>query len=465
MAFRDGSLWMSEVEAEELGAALGTTLKENFPAFLEKMVGDKNENEFLKKFIDAEMRRLLKSASTRKAPWGLDMKPLDPMSIHTIEKRLYSEPAGGDHTKADDVTKRLWKLNDELYIMSKALDAPVHSLRCFDHYKNEWSELAKALNIVTAGEGLEWIPEGFSTQMIEFVEIAAEVATLFQTITMPWSPFTFPALLDDGEAYKGGDTTSDDPANYRASTPDTDRLTFTAQKIIANYPVSDEMNEDSIVPVLETMRQSIARAVAKARDNAIINGQLTSTIDTGDTIPAYDARKLWDGLRYLTQSALKQSGSTWANDTGLALFRALREDMGVYGLMSNDLVTLANTNMINKFKSVDEVTTVEKTGAVATIIDGEIKKFDGVDIQPSQHVFENVNASGVYDGVTTTKTQYLIAYKPGFWRGNRRSFTLEMERVARKGINYMIATSREQWKAIYDTDNKPMIGWQYNITK
>jgi len=213
------------------------------------------------------------------------------------------------------------------------------------------------------------------------------------------------------------------------------------------------------------MKKSIARSIAKARDNAIVNGQLTATIDTGDTIASYDARKCWDGLRYMCLSALKQTGTTWSTSAGLALVRALVADMEIYGLNAKDVAILANTNGKSKLRSLAEVSTDDKFGSAATIHNGEITKIDGMDIVPTQHVYENVNASGIYDGITTNLTQMLTVYKPGFWRGIKRNFTLESHRDPLTSMNYLIATAREHWKPVYDVTSEPMIGWLYNITK
>ena len=338
-------------------------------------------------------------------------------------------------------------------------------LKSFSRYEAQWKKLAKALNISTAGQGLEWIPTGYSNQMIMFAEIEAVVAALFTSFPMPTSPWKAPSMLADGTAYKGGASASDDPAQYKASTPTTADLTFTAELIIANYRIDDTMTEDSVVPVLPEMQRSIARTIARARDIAIVNGQKTSTIDTGSVPASDDVRKLWDGLRFLTQSTLKQDGSTWSTSAGLALFRALKEDMGLYALKPAEVAILANANMVNKFRALAEVSTVDKFGSAATIKNGILTAIDGNQIVATEDVGENVNASGVFDGITTTKTQYLVVNKMGFKRGVRRNFTMESERVARTGSTYLVATAREHWKPIYDAAVKPMIGWQYNIAK
>ncbi len=441
---------MSVQEMEELGKVIGTALREQYPHVKDEAT--------IKSLILSTVRGVLRESATRKAQWGFEP---DPKDVFNIEKRLY-EPAGND-----DVSIQLQKWNDDVYILMKAtnVDTPF-ALKSYSAFSTRWGELAKALATSNAGQGEEWIPTGFSNQLIEMVEIEAVVANLFESFRMPTNPYTFPLLLSDGEAYLGAEATSDSPDDYKASTPTTSNLTFTAKKLISRAVVSEEMDEDSVIAVMPMLKSSIARSHAKAEDNAILNGDISTThFDTGYSVATEDARRAWEGLRHECQSTLKQSGSTWATTTGLALIRGIREDMGVYGLKSADVNVLVNANMYSKLKSVTEVTTVDKIGNVATIINGEIAKFDGMQITTTQHVGENMNASGIYDAVTTSTTQLLLVYKPGFKRGIRRDFTLEVERRASKGVSYLVATSRRIWKPIFTTSTQAMIGWLYNITK
>jgi len=50
------------------------------------------------------------------------------------------------------------------------------------------------------------------------------------------------------------------------------------------------------------------------------------------------------------------------------------------------------------------VRTVDKYGQFATVLNGELGKIDGIPVIVSEKIRENLNASGVYDGTTTTKT-------------------------------------------------------------
>jgi len=448
----------SNVEFEEIGAVIGKALHDK----LDGVIGEKAINDRIEKRVI----ELMKQSNSRSFPFaGFSKVNLTPLDIDMIEKRLY-EPAD-----KDEISKKLQTWNDDLYLLCQCTKSMPEQLKTFKDYETKWSELSKALNTATAGSGLDWIPTGFSSQMIEFVELEAKVASLFKSFTMPTSPYTYPILLSDGTAYLGTEATTDNPAMYKTSSPVTDNLTFTAVKLIANYPVTEEMQEDSVVPVLPQLRRSIARAMAKAEDNAIINGDTTTThFDTGYSVDADDARRSWKGLRRLISDAnsalaLKVDCSTWSVSAGLALVRGIIEDMGVYGLEPGELSILLNTSMYNKFKALDQVSTNDKFGSAATIHNGVLTGIDGTDFVKTQHVEEKQNNSGVYDATTVTDTQFIIVYKPAFWRGIKRNFTVELVRKPLQGMDYLVATTRRVWKPVYNTLTQPVAGWGYNITK
>lgn len=447
-------LTLSKAEYEELGTIVGTSMHES-------LKGKMDQKDF-EKAVEDKVREIIKKSTNRGGNYPLN--DVDPKLIFELDKELFTDPKLSPHP---EVTKELQTVNDEMYILTVACKKEVpQQLSHFGDFEARYSELAKALNTATAGSGLEWCPTGFSRQMLQDIELEAVVASLFPTIQMPTNPYTLPVFLGDGEAYLGSEATDDDPSMFRASEFSTSDKTLTAVKLIANYPVSDEITEDSAIPVLPMMRLSIARAMAKAEDNAIINGDTSTThLDTGYTVQAYDARRAWNGLRDMLMSTLKTASSSWSVSAGLALLRGMIEDMEIYGVDPSKVKLLCNTNMRSKLRALNEVSTNDKFGTAATIHNGIIKQIDGMDIVLSQHVKENLNSSGVYDGTTLTDTQLLAVYTPGFVRGIRKQVTIEYERVARKGIAYLVATSRRIFEPLWDTTTQPMIGQLYDITK
>lgn len=449
-------------ELEELGKVIGDNIREHF-----EKNSVQSDEETIKKMVQDSVRDVLKaSVYGRSVPFVAPLAEMNPIDIVNIQKRL-EEPANGD-----EVTKKLQDFNDDLYTIMVCLrkSHPIQ-LTTYKNFETRWSELAKALNTQTAGSGLEWVPTGYSSQLIEQVELEAKVASLFRSFNMPTPTYIYPVKLTDGTAYLGGEATTDSPSMYTASTMTTSDLTFAAKKLVANYPVTEEMTEDSVFAVLPVLKASIAKAVAKAKDNAIINGDTSTThLDTGYTVTSDDCRRAWMGLRRICSDAnsslgLKNDGSSWSTSAGLGILRALIAEMGVYGVNPENLQIILNTNMFNKFKALDQVSTVDKFGTAATVVNGVLTAVDGIGITLSEFVEERQNASGIYDGTTTTKTQFLVVHKPSFWQGIRKELKLSYVEKPLYGLDYLVASTRCIWKPICDTTTEGVVGWVYNIAK
>ena len=411
--------------------------------------------------VAEQARRLIAKSADRAVPWA---DPISPLDFYTIEKAL-TEPAG---TNAE--IKALHDWNDEVYLLSKGLNVSPGKLKSWPLYARKYSELAKALSTSTAGSGEEWIPTGFSNSMVEEVQLQAVVASKFPKITMTSNPFIVPCMTADPVSYLTGESTTDSPSMYRASDPNTNQLTFTAKKITTNVPVSEEQDEDAFAAMMTFLRRSIVRSQASGLDNAIINGDDTTTHrDTGHTVESYDVRRAWNGLRDLTITSGTHDafydGSSWSTSAGLGIVRAIREDMEIYGVDPDDLMILCNYNMYNKFRALDEVKTVDKFGSAATVKNGVLEQIEGIEIVLTKHVEEQQNDSGIYDGSTTTDTQFLIVNKNAYMLGDRKKFTIQLVKKPLYGMNYLVAKQRCHWRPIFDATTQPSVGWCYNVTK
>jgi hypothetical protein len=68
------------------------------------------------------------------------------------------------------------------------------------------------------------------------------------------------------------------------------------------------------------------------------------------------------------------------------------------------LAWIASIASYYKMLGLTEVLTLQNYGPQATVLQGELGKFDSIPIIVSEYQRQDLNASGVYDGVTKTKT-------------------------------------------------------------
>ncbi|MFC1539698.1 phage major capsid protein [Candidatus Latescibacterota bacterium] len=441
----------SNMEQEELETTL-TKLLNDFNALTNSPLSEAE----IKKNVDANVREILRSSATR----GTDWHNVAPMDIVNIQKALFT-PAGNNEALHDFQT-----INDDVYTTCTIFKKRPEELLHWSMYSSQLTSLAKALNTADAGSGSEWTPTGYSDQMFRAMEIESEIAVEFPSITMPTNPYVFPLLVTDPTTYLSGEATTDSPSMYKASSPTTDNVTFTAKKLTTNTPISEEVEEDSFVDIIGEIKYAIARSQAGAEDNAIINGDTsTNHLDTGYTVASDDNRRAWNGLRDICISTLKQAGSSWSTSAGLGIIRGVREDMEVYGSASKDLRVICNQNALTKMRNLDEVSTHDKFGSSATVTKGDLSSIDGMRIVPTRWLEERQNATGLYDGTTTTTTQILLVNTRAFRRGIRKKFKIELVRKPLQGNMYLCASTRKHWRCLYDVETEPVTGWIYNISK
>ena len=316
--------------------------------------------------------------------------------------------------------KRVQEVNDNLYILSRVLKTDPRQLKSWETFAPSGSALRKALDTATSGEGAEWVPTGLSANYIEKFRLESKVAGLFMDVPMPTNPWEVPYISGSIDFYLMPESTSDEPSKTPASTPGTGKRTMTAKKLRARVLFSEELDEQSVVPLLPALQEEITMAGAETLDDVIINGDTTATHQDSDVTDSKDKRKSWNGLRKLCPAGTKKDLSTFDKDT----VRSLKTALGKFGTKPNSLAWLASITSADKLTGLAEVLTVDKYGPNATIHTGEIGKIYGAPIITSEKIREDLNATGVYDGTTTSYTLLMILHKRAFMLGSYKPITL-----------------------------------------
>ena len=85
---------------------------------------------------------------------------------------------------------------------------------------------------------------------------------------------------------------------------------------------------------------------------------------------------------------------------------------------------------------------------MVTVLTGELGKYQGIPVIISEHMRENLNASGVYDGSTTDNGAIVLVNHRYFYVGDRRMVTLDAEKwITTDQIN-MVAFRRLDFQPI-----------------
>jgi len=310
--------------------------------------------------------------------------------------------------------------------------------------------------------GSEFIPSELAAELIDLMRIPETLPSIFFDIPMPTPVYALPINASNPTWNKEAENAGDAGARYTPSNIGTGKVTLTAVKLTCRVPASEEFNEDSIIPVIDWFKAMIAVSAVEAMSQAILDGDTTSSHQDSDVTASTDIRKAWKGLRVLALAiaGLKVDLSTFST----ANVRSLRKAMGKYGVNPSQLAWIAGPSVFNQLRGVTEATLVANFGAAATIVNGNLVAFDGIQVITSGQVREDLNASGVYDGSTKTKTYLQLVNKTRFIIGTKREMAMKVKEDLDDQV-YVASSMRKAFSPVQTpsaTVKSTAIG--YNIT-
>lgn len=337
-----------------------------------------------------------------------------------------------------------------------------------------YAEALKAFGDVSAmqtgdsGTGAEFIPTGFSSTLYEEIWLKLEVAQLFGRIPMPTPTYKLPfspGRMIAKAAAEGGTVTK--------VKGKTDQLTFTAKKLLSITEFTDEMELDSLVPVLNFLRTQIIDSFALAQESMCINGD-TGTNIYSSALTGEDCRKLVLGTRAHAMAKGKKIDFGAASGFTEDNLRAMRAGLGKYGKTPSELAYVMTLTDYFKALAFDGYQKLNEIGGNAVRLSGELGKLDGVPILVTEllpgagaatdaaDAPGGLNVSGVWDNTTKTKTTCLLVNRTGFLWGDRKTMDLELWRNPLNQATSLIGSQRLDFEFIgSDTAAMSSVGYNY----
>jgi len=198
-------------------------------------------------------------------------------------------------------------------------------------------------------------------------------------------------------------------------------IEWNAKKTGEYYIIPAELDEDSAPPILAIARNEVVRAQIRAREQVLVNGDDSVTHMDADTDAgsADLAQKLAKGYRKL---ALANSATVDFVNAAVttAKLDEMRVTMGKHGVGTSNLTYLFGSTGYHQAVSLEEVSSIDQVGSLATLVTGSLGAFRGIPIMISEFVREDLNATGVEDGITTDRTVVHLMNTNRFWLGIRR---------------------------------------------
>lgn len=413
--------------------------------------------------------------------WGFK-NPIE-RALYT-PKTMWSITKGWQKTGEYELDNNVFLLNDFLYIygMQKTINeqeknpgsrksykdfvTETGSYKMFKYELERHSELRKALNTATSGEGSDWVPTGMSAQVIDDIRLGLKVAGMFGRITIPlgMGSFELPIRGERRRMYLKGQATSDDPSKIPATTPPTDKVTMTAVGFGLRMIFTDEFQEDSAIAAMPLIQSELVQAGIDAEEDSCINGDTTTTHQDSNVTALNDIRRAYSGLRYHSglnsgNAAVDISGVTQAN------FRSMWKAMGRFGGNVNELFWLTSFSGFVQMAGISEVMTVDKLGAQASLLNGQMAAYNGSPVIVSEFIAQDMTGNGYYDGSTTTQTVVMLVNKTAFRFGDKPGgLKVETGRDIEKGISFAVATRRMDFKqVVIPGTSEESVAYGYNL--
>jgi HK97 family phage major capsid protein len=311
----------------------------------------------------------------------------------------------------------------------------------------ELSQAVKAMTSTGAATGDELVPTNMAPMLWEDIYNATNIAQLIPVQPMTSDPMDISLSLGDVTMRKGTQNTATTATDLATA-----KSTLTSTEIVGEVNWSYSLEEDAVVAVMPQIRATLVRCAAEYWDRFILNADATDAatgnINSDDSNPADDSYYLSDGQDGIRHQWLVDASSMGASAGGDALtdddVLAAFGRLGRYfqDSQSNVVIVPDYSTYLNGFLKLAEVQTVDKFGAAATILRGQLGAFMGVPIVPSY--FHPLGASdGKANASSGNTLGSMSIFNRQMWRaGIRRAISVEVDRNIQTRQYIMVVSFR-----------------------
>jgi len=310
--------------------------------------------------------------------------------------------------------------------------------------------------IVQSGHGENFI-SNFSTNIYEEMQQQLVIAPMFNRVQVDAKTFRIPvADEDDGTSSTNDSVAQFESGTYATGIGDTTRVPSSYQNVIKSVDLTPhkfmtsthlakDEEEDTILPLIDFLRASTTRRIARAIDKAILRGDASLSGFEANSVAAVTAGtgfpSVIKGITKLAADAsLAQATGSASAKAAPAEIADARATLGKYGLQLGDqLVYITSVEGYNSLVAETDFRTVDKFGPNATYLTGALGAIYGIPVVIS----EFMDNAGSTNNVLGT-----LVYKPGFVIGERRGMEIESEYEPRQQVTAMYMSTRFDFKAL-----------------
>lgn len=319
-----------------------------------------------------------------------------------------------------------------------------------------------ATTSTTANYAADFVVQGFSSTLHEEIWLSLQIGALFSRFNMPNPTYTFPFLpgrLIAKAGSEGGTVTKQKVKS--------DKIVFNAKKIMAIVEMTDEFEQDSIVPALNLLRKQLIDSFALGMETMCLNGDNSenAALLQGQAFAAEDCRALVKGIRADSMDALAANTKKEITSMTAENLRAMRVPMGKYGKAPSDLVYIMT--MKDYLKCLNDTNfpnyqSLYTYGANAQILTGELGRVDNIPVIVTEllptaglatdapDVLGGLTATGIFDsdGLHATGCLVLVNKNAYQW-GDRADFSLKLWENPLYGSTNLVGSQRLDFQKVF----------------
>jgi len=441
-----------EVNTEELFSKLGETLseaiKQNSSAIEakvaelinkkgeEKMAGDKKEEGNIQ-VVDSGVEKLIADLTAKLA----DQEKTISEGLESFQSELKEK---ADEIEALTKSKMNFEEKDVVRVSDSDIDTAVLIAKiCGKSIDN--TQYGK--NLITKSNAEHWnSPTGdwessFVTRVEDALRLELKIEPLFTkrinmttpTMYVPTNPEAGVAEWVKLSALTPSFTPGSPDNQLSSGTEDVHQLgdiTLVAQKLATKEYIGFEEEEDSLIPIIPIIRDSIVRRMARSTDIALLRGTGdTSSAQASGYDPIIGICKLADTAGNEDNTSLTISGGEKAT---VALLASMRKGLGNYGLDPSNVKYIVSPDIYYDLLDDPDFRTLDMVGDNATILKGQIGQANGSPVIVSGEFA--AKADGAYGAVAV--------YTGNFIFGPYKSLVVERERQIVQQQNVLVSTRR-----------------------
>lgn len=293
--------------------------------------------------------------------------------------------------------------------------------------------------------------EAFSTNVYNEMQQQLVVAPMFNRVEVNSKDFRIPVADEDtsdfvaqfpsGSFAAGVDDTTTVPTTRQAQIAS---ITLSPKKFMVATHIAKDEEEDTILPLIDFLRQAATRRLARGIDKALLRGNgALSAFSASNALAAAGAYpSVIKGVVELAAGVggLVTKTGTTIDKADPGDIAAARITLGKYGLaLGSNLAYVTSVEGYNNLVTNTDFQTVDKFGAQATYLTGSVGAVYGIPI----FISEFMDTAGAADS-----NLGVLVYKPGFIIGERRAMEIESEYLPRQQVTAMYLSTRMDFKAL-----------------